>query len=127
MRHFVQYHNPDKYGPFRPSKDKFGIITNKRVDSLKGDTVWLVSRRGNPPEYVLCETFVVERVGKGPPGSLQNFAKASHGRSFDPPEKIDHEPWFKRLRRLTQNFRFGLTHVQDEQVIEGLLKAISQP
>ncbi len=128
MRDFVQYHNPDKRGVFRPSRRNYRIITDKTVDKLVGDRVWLVSRRGSPPEYILCETFVVERVGqRGRLGRLQNFAEASHGTPFDPPVRIDHEPWFGRLRKLTGNFAFGLQAIRNDEVLRGLVKVGTKP
>lgn len=124
MRDFVQYHNPDQYGQFDPSEKEFRIFTRKSVDDLVGNRVWLVSRRGDPPEYILCMTFVAERVDEGPP--LKYFAEASQGRMFDPPVRIDHEPWFERLRKVTGNFHFGPQPINDEEVVQGLLKIASQ-
>ena len=125
MGHCVQYHNPEKQGPFSPEEDDFSIFTKKSVDHLVGETIWLVSRRGDPVEYVLCMTFVVERVGRDP--ELGNVAWASRGRVFSPPVRIDREPWFGRLRYLTGNFAFGLQPINEEEVVEGLLRSSSQP
>ena len=125
MRHFVQYHNPDKYGVFTPSEGDFDIFTDKPVDGLVGDRVWLVSKHGDPPDYVLCMTFVVDEVGVG--GPLKHLARGSHGRIFSPPVSIEYEPWFNRLRQLTGNFAFGLQAINDEEVVEGLLRSASKP
>ena len=121
MRHWVQYHNPERYGEFQPSERDFGIVTSKKVDSLVGDRVWLVSRRGKPTIYVLCETFIVESVGSEGSEPHRNFARASQGQPFKPPVRISDEDWFLRLRRLTQNFRRGLFHIKDEEIVEGLM------
>jgi hypothetical protein len=125
MNHYVQYHNPDKLGEFRPRKGSFGIITDKCVDHLFGNRIWLVSRRGKPHQYqyLLCETFIVEQVGARGAGPLRNFAESSHGRDFSPPVRIDHEPWFGTFLKQNQNFRFGLQTINDDQAIQGLLKA----
>src|SRR5438445_11121683 len=127
MRHFVQYHTPDTHGQFEPGKPGFGIITDKPVDGLVGDRVWLVSRRENPWQYILCETFVVETVGRARRGPQRNFAEAKNGQPFADPVRIDHKRWFARLRRLTGNFAFGLQHIQDEEVVQGLLEVASKP
>ena len=126
MRHFVQYHNPDKLGQFRPSEKEFGIVTDKRFNGLVGSTVWLISRRDKPAEYVLCETFIVEKVGTNPTETLKNFASSSHGQPFDPPRRIDREPWFEILQKLTGNFAFGLQPINEEAVIQGLMAIASR-
>jgi hypothetical protein len=127
MRHWVQYHNPDKHGEYTPEEGHFGIFTDKCVHGLVGDRVWLVSRNGKPRKYifVLCETFVVEKFGKQKSGPLQYTAEAwQGGKSFSPPVRIDAEPWFGRLLRM---IRFGLSHVKDEEIIQGLLRVASKP
>ena len=126
MRNFVQYHNPDKRGKFVPTPHRFLIVTNKTVDNLVGDRIWLLSRRGKPPQYILCETFIVEKVGRGQSGPQRNFAEGSDGRAFIPSVRIDQEPWFERLRGLTGNFRFGLQAVNNEEIVQGLLRAGSE-
>lgn len=126
MRHYVQYHNPDKFGQFRPNNRNFGIVTNKFFEDLRGSTVWLVSRQGKPPLYVLCERFLVEEVGPNLKGALRYYAKASHGRSFDPPRRIDDQPWFELLRKLTGDFAFGLQPLNDKTVVQGLIEVASK-
>jgi len=123
VRHWVHYHNPDKVGPYRPKKGSFEIFTNKRVDKLLGDRVWLVSRKGKPRRYVLCETFVVDRVGMQL-GRWRYFAEGSDGQPFSPLRRIDDKPWFERLKRV---FHFSLTHIRDKEVVRGLLRTASQP
>ena len=125
MRDWVQYHNPDKVGPYKPEEGCFHIFTNKRLAlRLLGDRVWLVSRKGKPPQYVLCERFVVDRVGEQL-GRWRYFAEGSRdGESFSPLRRIDDKPWFERLKRV---FRFGLTHIRDKEVVQGLLRSASQP
>ena len=40
MRHFVQYHNIDKEGPYSANSTCMGIYTRKAVGRLMGDRVW---------------------------------------------------------------------------------------
>jgi hypothetical protein len=120
MRHFVQYHNPDKFGPYRCSKRGAQIVTDKSVENLIGDTVWLVSRRNRPARYVLSDVFVVEKTGSNEARSLKNFAFDAQGCWFERPVDIGEEPWFEKLRRVTGNFAFGLQPVRDESVVRGL-------
>jgi hypothetical protein len=43
MRHFVQYHNPERMGVYESDGRSFGIQTNKPVNNLLGDRVWLIT------------------------------------------------------------------------------------
>jgi hypothetical protein len=119
MRHFVQYHNPVTRGPYAPGSN-FGISTDKSVQTLRGDRVWLVTRAGNPPRYCLCETFIVEEIDRAKTGRQRNLALSEKGRSFKKPIPVDSAGWFPTLLRQTGNFAFGLQHIRDRRVIKGL-------
>ena len=108
MRHFVQYHNPDKMNPYNPQSGEFGIFTNKPVGDLREDMVWLVSRRGKPSRYILCEVFVVDDVKTLSGDTFKNYVTGEQGWSFTTPVAIGDKPWFEKLRRRTGNFAFGL-------------------
>jgi len=121
MRHFVQYHNPRKMGSYRHSRgDSYGIETDKPVDSLVGDRIWLVTRDGDPLCYSPCETFIVETVERVGTASRRNKARASKGKAFTRPMRLDSEPWFPALQRSTGNFAFGLQRIQHQRIIAGL-------
>lgn len=124
MLHFVQYHNWDAFGPYRPPTTRFGVFTDKSVESTLNNRIWLVVGKGRPREYFLGETFVVERVSRRR-DRPRNRATASHGVPFRPLVRIDNEPWFPSLQRATGNFAFGLQKVQKRQIIVGLLAAAS--
>jgi hypothetical protein len=124
MLHRVQYHNPSKYGPYRPRRGEFQIMTAKSVDNMRGDTVWLVSRRAAPTDYILCSTFVVDEVGLLPHGPLPYFAKGSKGVLLAPPVSIGDKDWFKQLLQVTGNFRWGLQPIKSREIVDGLLIAV---
>jgi hypothetical protein len=83
--------------------------------------VWLVSRRNQPARYILCESFLVDDVGERSRNWLRNFAAGSRGHAFSPPVIIDGERWFKKPRRTTGNFAFGLQLIHDADIVRGLL------
>lgn len=124
MRHFITYHNPELRGPYQPDS-RFGIVTDKPVDSLRGDRVWLVTSGGTPLRYYLCETFVVDVVDRCRSGPYRNRATGSSGLSFVHPVRIDSAPWFPMLRRVTGNFAFGLQRIKNPAIIAGLLRVAS--
>jgi hypothetical protein len=124
MRHFVQYHNPDILEPYYPSNE-FGIVTNKPVKNLLGETVWLVSRQGNPSQYILCEAFVVDEIDSGGGDGFKHSVTGVRGWSFRKPVVIDDKRWFEVLRRATGNFAFGLQPMNDKRVVKGL-KAVAE-
>lgn len=112
MRHFVQYHNPERMGVHEPD-DRFGIQTDKPVNKLLGDRVWLItSEAGKPRKYSVCETFVVDSVDRNPDGPLKHLALGSSGKVFDPMIRMDEAPWFKPFLRRHANFSTGLTEIQ---------------
>ena len=123
MQHYIQYHNPDRYGEYKPPKGEFQIMTKKSLGNILGNRIWLVSRKGKPGNYVLCTTFIVDQIGALPNGPLPYFARGFEGKAFAPPVSIGDEFWFRPLLRLTGNFRYGLQHIRDEQVVDGLLRA----
>ncbi len=123
MRHFVQYHNPDKMDKWNPALG-FYIVTKKKPVCSTNDRVWLIGRRGKPGkyEYVLWMTFPVERMGPNDSGQFRDFpysVTGSNGKMFDD-VAIDQEPWFKDLRTLHGNFAFGLQPINNTEVVKGL-------
>jgi hypothetical protein len=87
---------------------------------MVGSTVWLVSRRGQPAQFVLCDSFVVYEIRSNEPGPLKNVASGAEGYWFKRAVIIDQKPWFEELRRSAGNFRFGLQSIHPDEVIQGL-------
>lgn len=125
MRHFVQYHNPDKMDPFRPSKKMFGIVTDKRAGLREGDTVWLVTGKGRPRQFFLCETFVVEKIDSQGAGKFRYRMSGSDGKSLYPLKIDKGSSWFRELLRITGNFRYGLQPISSKAIIQSLEKVSS--
>jgi hypothetical protein len=123
MRHFVQYHNADTRGRYRAGKG-FGIETNKAVDGLLGDRVWLVTGEGAPRRYFLCETFIVDGIDRNS-GVQGNVAFGHGGAGFEHPASIDQFSWFEDLREATGNFAFGLQRVKSQKIIRGLRRVLA--
>jgi hypothetical protein len=118
MAHFIQYHNPDIMGEFRPS-DTFGIVGNKRSGLRVGDIVWLVTGEGKLRQYFLSETFVVENIRSQNSGQFKYRVSGTDGKALYP-RKIDKPSWFREMLKITGNFRYGLQPIKNESIIEGL-------
>jgi hypothetical protein len=124
MRHFVQYHNPDVMGQYRPSPKNNGIVTNKFFTSLVGGTVWLVTSKGRRPRrYFLCSSFVVDEVERDNAGQFPNRAIGSTGQDCD--VEIGNQPWFPELLKTTGNFGLGLLPISSKAIIQGLQEVSS--
>lgn len=119
MTDFMQYHNPDLMGPFRPSTT-FGIVTDKRAGLRKGDTVWLVTGEGRPREYFLCERFVVEKIDSQISAKFRYQISGPDGKSLYPLKIDKRTSWFRELLKITGNFRYGLQPIKDQSIVEAL-------
>lgn len=122
MKHFVQYHNPDVMGPFRPSQKTFGIVTDKRAGLQEGDTVWLITGEGRPRQYFLCETFVAEKIASEAIHKFRYRVSSTDGKPLYPLKVDKSSDWFQELLRITGNFRYGLQPISSKAVIEGLTR-----
>jgi hypothetical protein len=120
MRYFVQYHNPDLMGSYRPSKSGFGVLTNKFIEPVHGDSVWLVTGSGKPRRYSLCSWFVVSGVRSVDGGIFRKQVLGSEGRDFKPFIPLDTMPWFRELLKKSGNFGLGLHRIKSKAVIECL-------
>ena len=125
MRHFIQVHNPDRMRPYNQFKKAFRIVTNKPVEGLIGETIWLVTGTGRPRDYYLCSRFVVDRIGHQDSGAFRNYASGSKGQNFAPQVKIDEQDWFPGLLKKCARFSLGLQRIKSEAIIRGLQKISS--
>jgi hypothetical protein len=48
MKHFVVYHNPEKMGYSADELTEPCIVTNKAVEGLIGNRIWLIQGKGKP-------------------------------------------------------------------------------
>ena len=121
VRHFVQYHNPEKagHGHVHEPSDDFLIYTNKPfplVAATLGNRVWLICGEGRPRRYGLCSTFIVDEVGEAADPVFRWYARGAEGRAFDPPLPLDGDPWFPSFLRRHANFSLGLRELRDGDV-----------
>jgi hypothetical protein len=112
-KHFVQYHKTDQYGPPGSRSRSFGIETNKSVDGLHGNTVWLISGEGTPKKYFLECRFVADKAGviDEPETDFRYFVKGKNGVRFRPLIPLNGYAWFDRLRRSLADFGAGLSEI----------------
>ena len=119
MRYFVQYHNPDKMG-FEVSPKIFAVQTDKGEQVRAGDTIWLVTGKGRPRRYFLCNMFEAEDVHPQKTAKFRYRISGSHGKSFDPPIRIDQRGWFQELIALAGNFGYGLQSIKNQSLVASL-------
>src|SRR5579871_3592014 len=116
MRHFVQYHNPEKMGHPCGLSDDYSIFTNKPFSllaTLPGNLVWLIGGEGRPRQYSLCYVFLVDEIGESDEPAFRWYARGERGRQFRPPLRLDHDPWFRSFLWRHANFSLGLRALSD--------------
>lgn len=100
--------------------DAYTAYTDKDVSAVLGQRVWVIGREGK--RYFLGSLFRATQVIAGQHGFAYGIAGQS-GCIFSPVVEVGTEPWFPDLRRLTGNFGFGLTMVDQPNVVAGLSAA----
>ena len=121
MRHFVQYHHPDRDDHPCELSGEFLIYTNKpypMLAGLLGNTVWLIAGEGTPRRYSLAYTFVVDEIGAAADPVFRWYARGSEGRLFEPPPRLDGDPWFGQFLRRNANFSLGLREMHENDVVQ---------
>ena len=113
-RHFIQYHNGVLYGPPSP---ELVAHSDKRIDALQGQVLWVIAGQGRPRQYTLAKVFVVDEVGDLPPGEMRHYARGSVGRFFDPSIALDGHPWFRAFRQQHANFSLGLREIHGAHIL----------
>ena len=119
-QHFVVYHNPEKIGYSANEIHEPCIVTNKSVDGLVGNRIWLIQGEGRPRRYVLRGTFIVASTGPDTDDGFRHLVRGRKGEFFTTPLCISALPWFDRFKRSQGNFAFGLQRISDPAVIEEL-------
>lgn len=122
MRHFIQYHNPDKMGHVHDhASDELSIFTNKPfglLTGLLGNTIWLIGGEGRPRSYALLSTFIVDEIGESDDAVFRWYASGQEGRRFHPPVPIERgDPWFVSFLHRQANFSLGLRELQEPDVV----------
>jgi hypothetical protein len=131
IKHYVQYHNSEVMGDPCDEFDDldigyFGIVTNKSVQKLQGNKIWLICGEGKPREYFLCQFFIVDEVRKTNDNSdFKYYVTGKEGISLRPPIPLNPLPWFKDFREYMGNFGFGLMKIE-QKYVEKLEKLVCE-
>lgn len=115
MRHFVQYHNQERFGAVgEPTEgEPFAVMTRKRVRGLLGSCLWAFSGAGRPREYFVYAAFRVDwAIPVADPDFTYQIA-GMEGVRFEPVLRVSGYPWFEQMRRRLANFSLGLTEITE--------------
>ena len=115
--HFVQYHNPERFGP---ASEDLVIHTNKPVARLPGHVVWLVLGEGRPRRYALGKVFLVDEVGPLSGDEFSHYVRGTEGHFFRPAIWLSDESWFPGFLRSQANFSLGLRRIGQTPVVAAL-------
>ena len=132
VRHFIQYHNPDRMGEAYSFRGRFAVYTNKShslVVSVPEATVWLVGGEGRPRHYFLCYSFLADQAGAADHPLFRWYVSGSSGTLYDPTVRIDGDPWFDTFLRRQANFSLGLREltIADRQELERRAVRLTKP
>lgn len=125
VRHFVAYHNSDKFGRYRTSKTKadrehtFWTAKSFKNDTLIGQYIWAFEGVGSPKKYSLVATGQITKIIKERGKSkarLVHFEVAQNDKPID----VTDLGWFKTLLKQQQSFRNGLNRIADRDIIRSL-------
>jgi hypothetical protein len=118
MKDFVVYHNPDVMGLSVEKVNGLSIVTDKKVNDIKGNRVWLITGEGTPRTFLLRSYFIVDRfeIGDG----YQTKLSGKDGKLFDPMLELNREEWFDDFKSSQGNFAFGLQRIKNDKYIYGL-------
>lgn len=121
MNDYIQYHKIHEYGRPTSTQGDFKAYTDKSVDEMVGNRVWLISGEKQLSKYLYCleYMFVVDAVAEG----NRNVMTGTQGKLLTKPIHLNGYPWFEALKKKNQNFRFGLSRIEDE-IIEALERLI---
>jgi hypothetical protein len=125
-RHYVAYHNTERMGRALSSGDPFRVLTNKSVQPLFENVVWLVVGEGkNPRRFSLGSVFRVNDTGNAQTDGFKHYA-AGRGHSFNPPIPLNDCEWFDSFRQALNSFQFGIQPLADEAHIAALTAIAAQ-
>jgi hypothetical protein len=120
MKEYLVYHNPDVMGFELTNAREFSIVTNKKVgNDVRGSRIWLITGKGRPREFFLCNCFVVYRIGPGTRYGFKTRLSGKEGKSFGF-MPLNQENWLHDLKRSQGNFAFGFQRITQSRFINGL-------
>ena len=119
MRHFVAYHNSQRMGRSLHDGDPLGLLTDKPVSQLVGNTVWFVVGDGESPKrYSLGSVFVVNDAGETVEGGFKRYARGE-GHVFLPMPLLQRFAVVLRLLQIHRPFQLGRPRNQGKAVRRG--------
>ena len=115
MRHFVQYHNIERFGPVGENieGELFAVMTRKRLQGLPGSRIWAFSGAGKPRAYFVYEVFATDWVLPVANPDFTYMIAGLKGMRFEPFLRVSGYPWFEQMRRSLANFSLGLTEITE--------------
>lgn len=126
LRHFVAYHNTQRMGRPLHDDDPLGLLTDKPVNELLGNTVWFVVGEGESPKrYYLGSVFVVNDVGETGDGEFRRYARGD-GHVFRPMAELNELPWFPDFFKATAHFSLGVQEIKDQPFVEAIRSLASK-
>jgi hypothetical protein len=114
MRHYLQYHNPERYGPPQSTEagEPFYVLTRKASGrQIAGSVIWLVVGEGHPRSFSLYKVFLADWVGPARDPDFVYRIQGNRGVRFDPPLELDGYPWFIDMKHHLANFSLGFTEI----------------
>ena len=125
-QHFAAYHNTERMGRPLSAGNPLQVLTNKSVDLLYENVVWMVVGEGKSTrQFSLGSVFCVTETGDAAEDGFKHFA-AGNGHVFEPTIPLNDLEWFKDFKASMNSFQFGVQPVKDESHIEAL-KATCHP
>jgi len=119
-RHFVAYHNTERMGRTLQEGNPFRVLTNKSVEPLQDNIVWLVVGEGKRERrFSLGSVFRVTETGDASHDGFKHFA-SGQGHAFNPPVPLNDLDWFQDFARSVGRFQFGVQALKEESHIAAL-------
>jgi hypothetical protein len=141
----VQYRHPERFGRLLATDERegakagldgdlhpsqyaevaagaFEVATNKHVNQLIGQRLWVIGGEGQPRHYYLGKSYLIAEVGEyGDDPDFRFFVRGHTGVRFQPPILLNPLPWFPAFRKSQSNFSFGLNRIHEQFVSELLM------
>jgi hypothetical protein len=119
----MQYHNAEKmgYGCAGIDDEPLSIVTEKPVQDIRGEIVWLLCGEGKPRRYGICARFIVKNIERRPGGET---IVSGEGTLLKREIPLNNEPWFKAFLDDYQNFSLGFREIKEREYIEQLEKLL---
>jgi hypothetical protein len=124
IRHFVAYHNAEKFGRYRSAEGAsrehtFWTAKAFRDETLLGQRLWAFEGVGSPKRYSLVAAGTITKIARKKGGSNERVVHFEVASKTQPIEVTD-LGWFKKLLIEQQSFRNGLSRTKSHGAIIAL-------